>query len=317
VLLGNGDGTFGAKSDYATGNGPVSVAIGDLNGDGKPDLAVASAGSYPNYYGTVSVLLGNGDGTFGTKTDYATGSNPRSVAIGDFNGDGKPDLVVANQLSSTVSVLFGNGNGTFGARCDYGTGNAPSSVAIGDLNGDGKPDLAVTNEGSPTASNTVSVLLGNGDGTFGARIGYGTGSGPSSVAIGDLNGDGRLDLAVASGAGVSVLLNTGGSGNVGVGPTPGGGAGGFQLLALRPNPSRGTSEILFLLPSAGPVEIGLFDVAGRKVRSWAWREGLPAGHHAITWDGRDASGARVRSGVYIVRARAGGESRVRKIVLER
>ena len=91
MLLGNGDGTFGAKTDFATGPVPVSVAIGDLNGDGKPDLAVANCDS-----NTVSVLLGNGDGTFGAKTDFATGSGPGSVAIGDLNGDGKPDLAVAN-----------------------------------------------------------------------------------------------------------------------------------------------------------------------------------------------------------------------------
>jgi hypothetical protein len=177
------------------------VAIGDLNGDGKPDLAVANAGS-----NTVSVLLGNGDGTFGAKTDYTTGSFPASVAIGDLNGDGKPDLAVASFYSNAVSVLLGNGDGTFGARRDYSTGVEPFSVRIGDLNGDGKPDLAVANSNS----STVSVLLGSGDGTFGAKSDYATGSGPFSVAIGDLNGDGKLDLATANiSYTVSVLLGNG------------------------------------------------------------------------------------------------------------
>ena len=91
VLLGKGDGTFQTQKTYAVGNGPNSVAVGDFNGDGKADLAVA------NYDNNVSVLLGNGDGTFQTQTTYAVGNGPRSVAVGDFNGDGKADLAVAGQ----------------------------------------------------------------------------------------------------------------------------------------------------------------------------------------------------------------------------
>ena len=108
----------------------------------------------------MSVLLGNGDGTFGAKTDFGTGPSPNSVAIADLNADGKPDLAVANKGSNTVSVLLGNGDGTFGVKIDFGTGNHPVSVAIGDLNADGKPDLAVANH----RSNTVSVLLNLGPG---------------------------------------------------------------------------------------------------------------------------------------------------------
>ena len=147
---------------FDTGGESFSLALGDLNGDGKPDLAAVNVD-----VNTVSVLLGNGDGTFGPKSDYGTGSYPHSVAIGDLNGDGKPDLATANTVSFTVSVLLGNGDGTFGPKNDYGTGSNPYSVAIGDLNGDGKPDLAVANENS----STVSVLLGNGDGAFGPKSG--------------------------------------------------------------------------------------------------------------------------------------------------
>ena len=208
VLLGNGDGTFRVAVNYETGAFPTFVAIGDLDGDGKPDLAVAAPG-YVSTGPLVSVLLGNGDGTFAAKVDYRTGPGPNSVAIGDLNGDGKPDLAVANRGSNTVSVLLGNGDGTFTAKVDYGTGGDPHSVAIGDLNGDGKPDLAVASSGS----STVSVLLGKGDGTFAAKADYATWCCATSVAIGDLNGDGWPDLVAADTSQpnyfVSVLLGYG------------------------------------------------------------------------------------------------------------
>jgi len=178
------------------------VAIGDLNGDGKPDLVTANYGS-----NTVSVLLGDGNGTFGAKSDFATGSNPYSVAIGDLNGDGKSDLAVTNEHDGTVSVLLGHGDGSFGPRTDFATGPYPHAVAIGDLNGDGKPDLAVANY----YFDTVSLLLGHGDGNFEAKADYGVGVEPTSAAIGDLNGDGKPDLVVANqnSSTISALLNTG------------------------------------------------------------------------------------------------------------
>jgi hypothetical protein len=193
VLLGNGDGTFGAKQDFGVGDFPISLAVGDFNTDGNPDLVAAN---YMDY--TVSVLLGNGNGTFGTKLDFETGICPYSVAIADFNRDGSPDLAVANYWNGGVSVLLGNGDGTFGTRQDRLTGNNPTCVAAGDLNEDGKPDMVVTNVDQPFQPGSVSVLLGNGDGTFGTKHDYGYFSGPVSVAIGgDLNGDGQSkDLAV-------------------------------------------------------------------------------------------------------------------------
>jgi len=178
-----------------------------LNGDGKPDLATANA----NYsgVGTASVLLNRGDGSFRAKIDYRTGRGPNSVASGDLNGDGKPDLATANLDADRVSVLLNRGDGSFQARLDYRTGHAPYSVAIGDLNGDGKPDLATANNGSYPG--TVSVFLNRGDGSFQAMVDYATGLGPESVAIGQLNGDGKPDLATANyqGDSVSVLLNSG------------------------------------------------------------------------------------------------------------
>ena len=187
--------SFAAAKSYATGQHPLSVAIGDLNGDGKPDLATA------NGFGnnTVSVLLNRGDGSFRARRAYGTGHDPDSVAIGDLNGDGKNDLVTANHLEGgTVSVLLNKGDGSFQFRRDYATGSGPVSVAIGDLNGDGKPDLAAA---TSNANTRVSVLLNKGDGSFDAKARLRRRTPVESVAIGDLNGDGSPDLATANAEG--------------------------------------------------------------------------------------------------------------------
>jgi hypothetical protein len=193
ILLGNGDGTFQPHVEYAAGPASFSLAAGDFNGDGKLDLAVVNNNS--NQSGTISILLGNGDGTFQPHVDYPVGIGPYSVAVGDFNRDGKLDLVVANYPSVfTVSVLLGNGDGTFQSQVTYPVGRQPISVAVADLNGDGKLDLAVAD----FTDGFVSVLLGNGDGTFRPSVEYPTARVPSSVIIGDFNGDGKLDLATSN-----------------------------------------------------------------------------------------------------------------------
>jgi hypothetical protein len=217
VLLNTGDGSFQPNVDYPTGKGAGSVAIGDLSGDGKPDLAIANVGTDEGPGNTVSVLLNKGDGTFQAKVDYPTGREPASVAIGDLNDDGKPDLAIANAGTyeapgHTLSLLLNRGDGTLQAKVDYPTGKEPASVAIGDVNGDGKPDLLTANVNEAAAvgpGNTVSVLLNKSDGTFGPGGAYRTGNGPASVAIGDLNGDGKPDLVTANDPDrVSVRLNT-------------------------------------------------------------------------------------------------------------
>ena len=185
-----------------TGIAPNSVALGDFNGDGKQDLAVANQSS-----GNVSILLGNGNGSFGAATNFAAGFGSISVAAGDFNGDGKQDLAVANANSNNVSILLGNGNGSFGSPINIPVGSNPNSVAVGDFNGDGRQDLAVANFNS----GNVSILLGNGNGSFGTATNFVVGSGPTSVAVGDFNGDERQDLAVANANSnnVSILLGNG------------------------------------------------------------------------------------------------------------
>jgi FG-GAP-like repeat/PASTA domain len=206
VLRNRGDGSFETKLDYATARGPQSVATGDLNADGKPEVVTANAGTT----NTVSVLVNSGDWNFRPTIDYPTGVDPWSIATGDLNGDRRPDLATANSEANSVSLLLNQGDGSFGLRRDYRTGGGPRSIAIDDLNADGRLDL-VTANGAPSAG-TVSVLLNGGEGSF-QRVDYRSGPlGPQSVAIGDLDADGRPDLATANGYlnTVSVLVNSGG-----------------------------------------------------------------------------------------------------------
>jgi hypothetical protein len=142
----------------------------------------------------VSVLLGNGDGTFQPVLTYPVGLNPTATAVGDFNADGHLDLAITNNAGNNVSVLLGNGDGTFQSALNYSVGAQPFAMVTGDFNGDGMLDLAVTN----VADNTVSVLLGNGNGTFQSAVNYNTGGFPNALTVGDFNGDGKLDLAVGS-----------------------------------------------------------------------------------------------------------------------
>lgn len=188
-------GQFLAATDFATGKVPVSVAIGDLNGDGKPDLAVADTSG-------ISLLFQDPShpGSFLSATTLSVGSAASSVAIGDLDGDQKPDLVATTEAG--VAVLLQNTTmpGTFSTPTTYGAGLQPSGVAIADLDRDGKPDLAVANRSPNGGTGSVSVLLQNSaaPGTFLAATNYNTGILSSVVAIADLNGDGRADLAVAN-----------------------------------------------------------------------------------------------------------------------
>jgi hypothetical protein len=213
VLLGNGSGGFAPKVDLPTGAAPHSIVVADFNADGKRDLATANHDS-----ANVSILLGNGNGTFLAATNRAVGSGPHSLRVGDLNGDGRPDLAVANDASNTVSVLLATGTGTlFQAATSLPTGMTPKGVAIADINGDGKLDVLTADiRGNyPNIVNpggdTVSVLLGNGNGTFQARTSYTVGQAPFAVVVGRLNADAKLDVIAPSwhDGSVSVLLNTG------------------------------------------------------------------------------------------------------------
>lgn len=217
MLLGNGNGTFQSPATYNTGGVvAASAAIGDVNGDGIPDLIVANFSQLQSAEGAVSVLLGNGDGTFQPAVLYDSGGEGAySVVLADLRSRGILDAVVANRRpGGAVDVLLGNGNGTFQPAVTYlAKGWGPlsplglevNSLAVGDLNGDGIPDLAVIedcrrfHDGICVEAGPVSVLLGNGDGTFQAPVIYGSGGfWGSSIAIADVNRDGRPDLVVAN-----------------------------------------------------------------------------------------------------------------------
>lgn len=209
VVAVSGQG-FPTLTSYGAPN-PNFVAVGDLNGDGKLDLVLTTVSQ-------VYVLLGNGDGTFQAAVAYPAGVNLTSVAIGDFNGDGHPDLVVSDYVdqtgvqSNTVNVLLGNGDGSFQTPVTFAVGVAPWEVVVGDFNRDGIPDLAVSGEFAGSAFNNVSVLLGNGDGTFQPAANYSTSTSaaisPFAVVTGDFNRDGIPDLAVLD-TGVTILTGNG------------------------------------------------------------------------------------------------------------
>ncbi|MGO9606135.1 MAG: FG-GAP repeat domain-containing protein [Candidatus Binataceae bacterium] len=197
--------SFATQQFFASGSGPYSVTAADVNGDGKPDLIAANINS-----NTVSVLLNTTPAptttfdanSFATQQTFATGSNPLSLTAADINGDGKPDLIAANELSNTVSVLLnttapGTTAPSFATQQTFGTGSEPISVTTADVDGDGQPDLIVANAGD----STVSVLLnttapGATTPSFATEQTFTTGSVPESVAATDVNGDGQLDLIV-------------------------------------------------------------------------------------------------------------------------
>jgi hypothetical protein len=189
--------------------------VADVNGDSIPDLVVANSSSSNSPGGTVSVLLGNGNGSFQPQRAFDVGNYPQSVVVADINGDGRPDLVTANTFDDTVTVLLGTsqdlfqgqGGASFRTQGPFPVGKEPSSVVAADINKDGIPDLITANQ----SDNTVSVLLGNGDGTFKPQVSFPVGAEPYAVAVADLDGDGSLDLVVANyqDGTISVLLGNG------------------------------------------------------------------------------------------------------------
>jgi hypothetical protein len=219
VLLGNGNGTFGFPVNTSVVGSVIAFAIGDFNNDGKPDVAALLNSSGVEQ---LAMFFGNGDGTFTAGPTYNVGLNPTAIATGDMNGDGILDLIVGNSIGfvvdnpapSSVSVLLGNGNGTFQSPIVTTAGNGISSIAVADFNLDGKPDVVIGNAGWTD----ISLLLGNGDGTLQAPTQFyvnnifDTGGLYDALAVADFDGNGSPDVAVGGQNGVTLLLNTLGTG---------------------------------------------------------------------------------------------------------
>ena len=207
IFLGNGNGTFQSQRTISTGvnSGPTSVAAGDFNHDNYTDLAVVNMKT-----NNVGIFLGMGNGTFRSQLLFPVGRAPNWINVADFNADNHLDIAVLNADNDTVGILLGMGDGSFGTQTTYAVGDSieTETFTIGDVNKDQRWDIIVPNK----IDDTISILLGRGDGTFAAqrRISTGTESWPYSVVVGDFNRDNRPDLAVVSSGtdSVDILLGT-------------------------------------------------------------------------------------------------------------
>lgn len=225
ILIGDGTGSFSSMSSFVAGRQPVSLVTGDFNGDSHIDLAVANTDASQSGRGSVSILLGDGAGSFSSPTDFFTNIRPRSVTVGDLDEDGILDIVTINE-SQDASVLIGDGNGGFAASRNFTIGQFgifPNSVKVGDFNEDDHLDIVTANSGSTNntsglsiaETDGVTILLGDGSGALSAPIDFDAGFSPNAIEVSDFNGDGHLDIATANSASfantddVSILFGNG------------------------------------------------------------------------------------------------------------
>ncbi len=203
ILIGNGVGGFSPATDYPVGTCPCGLSCikaGDFNNDSKVDLAIANQNS-----NDVSVIIGNGLGSFGSPASFAVGSSPWSVVLNDFNGDTFLDVATSNQNSNNVSLLLGDGAGNLGIASNFSVGLKPEMLVCADFDGDTKTDIATCDRNS----NTISVIAGDGLGGFAPPTSFVSTSEPFALCVNDFNNDSKMDIATAnfSSNNVSVLLN--------------------------------------------------------------------------------------------------------------
>jgi len=348
VFLGDGSGSFAPRVPYAVARWAQQVAVGNLDGDTLPDLAVACMD-----LGTVSILKGFGNGLFGNRQDFPLGTNGSGVAIADVTRDGKPDVLLADYGSGTVQVLPGNANGTylspFGMSVPLARGVAAAEVAgdsapdlivssnsglsvfasvpgggfsgrvdypggsgplaIADFDADGRTDVATANN---WPSNSVSVWMGQPGGGLATAIAYGGGDRPFGVATGDVNGDQLLDLVSANleANSVSLLLNTGGlPWHAWVGVPPAPNAPAAFELHAAPNPANGPGTIRYTLARPARVRLRVLDVAGRQLALLDQGE-RPAGRQSVRWNARG-----LRAGIGFLELQVDAERVVRRVAI--
>lgn len=257
VLLGKAGGGFAAPVRYPAGASPYCVAMGDIDGDGLLDIV--SADSYSGY---VTVLRGLAYGGFAPRVSYEAGYGTIGVALGDVDGDGRLDIVTANASGNTTSVLLGQSGGGFAPKVNYATGTGPYDVALGDVNGDGRLDIVTANYGGTVGAGTVSVLLGQAGGGFAPKVDYAAGKKTYSVTLGDIDGDGRLDIVAVNSESntASVLLGQGG-------PPPLSSAQPLagSSLTLYPNPTATGHLTLELNGYPQSAELTIFNTLGQVV----------------------------------------------------
>jgi hypothetical protein len=230
VMLGAPNAAFGPPVTYPTGASPFTLIAADLRRNGRTDLVTLNMPNGIDQPGVVSVLLGNGDGTFQAHVDYSVGDFPTGVVAGDFNDDGKIDLAIANEFDNTISILYGNGDGTFQPQVAIDVGSEPTSIGTGDFNGDGRRDLIA----SCVGSGVVSVLLNTGAGKF-TRMDTSSGlfsPDTSLVVTGKFTTSGKLDAVISSRTqGQLYLLKGEGNGSF-MSPAPLVGTGAGEVYSL-------------------------------------------------------------------------------------
>jgi hypothetical protein len=306
IVLNDGDGTFAAAVAKETGaSNEYTIAIADANNDGLQDIFCGTFGS--PYY--MVVLLGDGNGGFTAQTPVAEGGSPWQSVVGDFNRDGNVDVASCNSNDSEIGVLYGNGSGGFtGAVQIVNCDQTPLAIDAGDIDGDGDLELVTSNYQGGNW-NIFSYNFGNG--TWGDKKVLSASSAGSCAILHDRDRDGDLDLSGLDEIDDWIYFyeNTGPASDV-----PGTPAPAIALLQNEPNPFNPTTSIRFDIDRDAMLDLSVYDASGAYVATLA-SGAYPRGAHHVRWNGTDARGVRVASGVYFYRLTATGRTLTRKMVL--